>query len=137
MTNRIKKNKKDLNWVYSILQTRVGKENAISATDLCLICGVSSHRELRKIMREIRRSGDFEKIPCSCNKGYYLARTKEEAIKSIDRILNTAKNEFKTGYIMLKKLGFEGQIKILFGDEINDTFHSLAEKENESDTKTD
>ena len=123
--------------VYEELKRHVGAENAISATDLCRVCGVSSHRELREIMRSMRRSGELEKIPCSCNKGYYMASTKEEAMKSINRILNAAKNEFKTGYIMLKKLGLDKQMKIPLGEYFKDTYHSLMGEEDETDTETD
>lgn len=106
---------------YWELEKHVGEENAISATDLCLYLGISDHRELRKIMREMRRSSELEKIPCSCNKGYYMASTKEEAQNAVNRLLNTAKNEFKTGYIMLKKLGLEGQMKIQLDEFCSDT----------------
>lgn len=123
--------------VYEEMKRHIGEENSISATDLCIACGVSSHRELREIMREMRRSGELEKIPCSCNKGYYLARTKEEAIKSINRILNAAKNEFKTGYIMMKKLGLDKQMKIPLGEYFKDTYHSLMEIDDETNTETD
>ena len=117
--------------VYEELRWHVGAKNAISATDLCRACGISSHRELREVMREIRRSGELEKIPCSCNKGYYMASTKEEAMSAIERLINTAKNEFKTGYIMMKKLGLDKQMKIPLGEYFKDTYHSLMEIEDE------
>lgn len=113
--------------VYEEMKRHIGVDNAISATEICLFCGLSGHRELRKIMREIRRSGELEKIPCSCNKGYYMASTKEEAKKSIDRLVNTAKNELKTAYTMANKLGLEGQMKMQFGKYFKDTYHSLME----------
>lgn len=123
--------------VYEEMKRHVGIENAISATQLCFLCDVSSHRELREIMREIRRSGELEKIPCSCNDGYYMASTKEEAQKAIDRLVNAAKNELKTAYTMAKKLGLEGQMKIQFGKYWKDTYHSLMEAEDETNTETD
>ena len=122
--------------VYEEMKRHIGEENSISATDLCIACGVSSHRELREIMREMRRSGELEKIPCSCNKGYYMASTKEEAMSAIDRLINTAKNEFKTGYIMMKKLGLDKQMKIPLGEYFKDTYHSLMEIDDETNTKT-
>lgn len=123
--------------VYEEMKRHVGEENSISATDLCIACGVSSHRELREIMREMRRSGELEKIPCSCNKGYYMASTKEEAMSAIDRLINTAKNEFKTGYIMMKKLGLDKQMKIPLGEYFKDTYHSLMEGDDETNTEAD
>ena len=123
--------------VYEEMKRHVGIENSISATDLCIACGVSSHRELREIMREMRRSGKLEKIPCSCNKGYYMASTKEEAMSAIDRLINTAKNEFKTGYIMMKKLGLDKQMKIPLGEYFKDTYPSLMEIDDEANTETD
>lgn len=136
--------------VYEELKKHIGKENAISAHDLCEIFQdelaeelysdimiLPKDRKLRKIMREIRRSTELEKIPCSCKKGYYMARTKEEAQKAIDRLVNTAKNELKTAYTMAKKLGLDGQMKIQFGKYWKDTYHSIMEKEDETDTETD
>lgn len=131
--------------VYEELKRHIGKENAISAKDLCFLfpmelCMYSISeddwapdvRRLREVMRKIRRSGELEKIPCSCNKGYYVATSKEEAQKAINRLLNAAKNEFKTAHIMAKKLGLDKQMKIQFGEFFNDTYHSLMEIENEA-----
>lgn len=123
--------------VYEEMKKYVGVENSISANDLCIACGISSHRELREIMREMRRSGELEKIPCSCNKGYYMASTKEEAKSAIERLTNTAKNEFKTAYTMAKKLGLDGQMKIQWDEFCVDTYHSLMEIENETDKEAD
>ena len=137
MSNEVKHHSPKVYMVYEEMKRHVGIENSISATDLCIACGVSSHRELREIMREMRRSGELEKIPCSCNKGYYMASTKEEAMSAIDRLINTAKNEFKTGYIMMKKLGLDKQMKIPLGEYFKDTYHALMEIDDETNTETD
>lgn len=119
--------------VYEELKRHIGIENAISATQLCFLCGIEGHRELREIMREIRRSAELEKIPCSCNKGYYMASTKEEAQNAVNRLTNAAKNEFKTAYVMMKKLGLDGQMKIHWDEFCEDTYHSLMEKKDDRD----
>lgn len=123
--------------VYEELKKHIGVENSISATDLCVACGVGSHRELREIMREMRRSVELEKIPCSCNEGYYMASTKEEARRAIDRLVNTAKNEFKTAYTMAKKVGLDGQMKIQWDEFCGDTYHSLMERKDELNQEAD
>lgn len=123
--------------VYYTLCDYVGEENAVSAEFICRVNGIRSHRELRKIIREIRRSPELEKFPCSCSKGYYMASTKEEAKKAIDRLINAAKNEFKTGYIMMKKLGLDKQMKILLDEFCSDTYHSLVGDDNETNTEAD
>ena len=122
--------------VYEELKQHIGVKNPISATDLCIICGVDGHRELRRIIREIRRSGELEKVIGSCKKGYYVC-TNDDAQKSIDRLMNAAKNMFKTAYIMAKKVGLDGQMKIKMGDYFSDTYHSLMEIEDETNTETD
>ena len=137
MSMDVKNHRQIVYRVYWELEKHVGEENCISATELCLYLGLSSHRELREIMREIRRSVELEKIPCSCNKGYYMASTKEEAQRAIERLTNTAKNEFKTAYTMAKKLGLDGQMKIQWDEFCVDTYHSLMEIENETDKETD
>ena len=135
--------------VYDELKKHIGKENAISAHDLCEIFRDElaeelyydfmidpKDRKLRRIIREIRRSGELEKVIGSCKNGYYVC-TKDDAQKSIDRLMNAAKNMFKTAYIMAKKVGLEGQMKIKMGDYFSDTYHSLMEIEDETNTETD
>lgn len=137
MSIEIKHHNDNVYKVYNFLKTKIGIENAISANDLCILCNISDKRELREIIREMRRSGDFEEIPCSCNNGYYMASVKEEAEKAIERLVNTAKNELKTAYSMEKKLGLDNQMKIKFDELCNDTYHALMEKEDEFNKKSD
>lgn len=134
--------------VYEELKFHIGKNNAISADELCSLFPeelygysrfedylVPDLRKLRTIIREIRRSGELEKVIGSCRNGYYVC-TKDDAQKAIDRIMNTAKNMFKTAYIMSKKVGLDGQMKIQFNEFCADTYHSLMEGKNEFDKET-
>lgn len=135
--------------VYEELKHHVGAENAISADDLCdkfdelcidfsnpvgqwrncvLYSTSKKRRKLRTIIREIRRSGELEKVIGSCKNGYYVC-TKDDAQKAIDRLMNAAKNMFKTAYVMAKKVGLDGQMKIQYSKYISDTYHSLMEND--------
>ena len=143
MSIEVKHNEPIVYKVYNELKNHIGKDNAISAKKLCAkfpeefmqldyILGNSyaDERKLRRIIRKIRRSGELEKVIGSCKEGYYVC-TKQDAQKSIDRLMNTAKNMFKTAYIMAKKVGLDGQMKIKMGDYFSDTYHSLMEIEDE------
>ena len=149
MSNEVKHHAPIVYKVYEELKNHVGQNCAISANDLCdkfedelmdfdvsIVDYKFRNRKLREIIREIRRSGELEKVIGSCKNGYYVC-TKNDAQKSIDRLMNAAKNMFKTAYIMAKKVGLEGQMKIKMGDYFSDTYHSLMEIDDETNTETD
>lgn len=56
--------------LYDELKNHVGKENAISAKDLSAMFGMSK-RTLRVHIREIRNSGELEKVIGSYEGGYF------------------------------------------------------------------
>ena len=131
--------------IYDELQKHIGKENAISADDLCERFAPwlttwnefanyyqnefePDRRKLRQVIREIRRNPKYEMVVGSCGKGYYIC-TKEDIQGAINRLMNTAKNEFKTANIMAKKAGLDGQMMIQFDEWCKDTYHSLMEAE--------
>lgn len=76
------------------LKNRVGKENAVSATEISE--GVNAHLpvgvnykltgvRLRKIIGVIRYTGKLVGL-CSSSKGYYIARTREELEDCIESL---------------------------------------------------
>ena len=129
--------------VYEEMKSHVGNSNAISADDLCdkfgdellvfdpiMVDYKSRKRKLRKIIREIRRSGELEKVIGSCKNGYFIC-TQNDAQKAIDRLMNAAKNQIKTASIMAKKVGLNNQMKIQMGQFYRDTYQSLMEDEDD------
>lgn len=66
---------------------RYGKENAISSKDLANLAGVSSVRELQKIIERERQAGAVILSTCADSGGYYLSNDPTE-IKAFVRTLS-------------------------------------------------
>lgn len=99
--------------IYEFLKHHVGKEHAISAENLAEVFGISE-RKLREYISEIRRSGELEKVVCSCNGGYYIC-TEEEADRANKRLYSQAFSLLKTAHANDRKAGRNGQMKIELG----------------------
>lgn len=111
--------------LYDELKNHVGKENAISAKDLSAMFGMSK-RKLRDHIREIRNSGELEKIIGSYEGGYYIC-TKEESDNVSNHLWRHVLSILKTLRTMDKKAGRDGQMKIKLGEFVKDTYEPFME----------
>lgn len=93
--------------VYAFLQTKVGKENAVSARELCERFDIPE-RELRVVISEIRNNKKYLSVIGSCNLGYYLCK-EEEFEKTNRRLKSQAFSLLKTAYANEKKAAKDGQ----------------------------
>lgn len=112
--------------VYEEMKKHVGKENAISGVVLSRKLGITE-RQLRECVREIRQSTELEKVIASGNTGYYLCKNKDEYMKARDRLRSTALDLLTTLSALDKKVGQDGQMKIMLGEFYKDTFHAMGE----------
>ncbi len=78
--------------VMDVLQT--GKENAISARDLCTYLGLNSVRELQHVICRERQAGAVILSTCQDGGGYFLPETDQEVRQFIRTLENRAKNTF-------------------------------------------
>ncbi len=113
--------------LYDELKNHVGKENAISAKDLSAMFGMSK-RTLRVHIREIRNSGELEKVIGSYEGGYYVC-TKEESDTVTTHLYKHVFNLLKTIRTMDKKAGRDGQMKIKLGEFFKDTYEPFMEND--------
>lgn len=112
--------------IYEELKNHVGRNNAISATELSAKFNLSK-RGLREVIHTIRNSNELEKVIGSSNSGYYIC-TEEDCEKAIERIFRQAISTFKVGHSMKKKIALNGQAKIKMGDYYKDFYQSLGEE---------
>ncbi len=118
-------------YVYEELKKHVGREQAISAAELCAVFGICE-RHLRQIVHTIRNSGDLEKVIGSCNAGYFVC-TKEEQTRANRRIYRQAFSLLKTARANDRKAERNGQGKIKLGEYFKDFYESLGETDGEPD----
>lgn len=78
--------------VKEALQT--GKENAISAHDLCTYLGFESVRELQHEIARERKAGAVILSTCQDGGGYFLPENDQEVRQFIRTLENRAKNTF-------------------------------------------
>ena len=78
--------------VMDVLQ--MGKENAISALDLCTYLGFDSTRELQKEIARERNEGAVILSTCQDGGGYFLPENGQEVKQFIRTLENRAKNTF-------------------------------------------
>lgn len=78
--------------VMEVLQE--GKENAISARDLCTYLGFDSIRCLQKEIERERKAGAVILSTCQDGGGYFLPETAQEVKQFIRTLENRARNTF-------------------------------------------
>lgn len=78
--------------VLEALQT--GKENAISAQELCTYLGLNSVRELQHEIARERKAGAVILSTCQSGGGYFLPENDREVRQFIRTLENRAKNTF-------------------------------------------
>lgn len=71
-----------------------GKENAISAIDLCTYLGFDSIRELQKEIARERKAGAVILSTCQDGGGYFIPSTDQEVRQFIRTLENRARNTF-------------------------------------------
>lgn len=74
---------------------RTGKENAISAQELCAYLGLNSVRELQHIICRERKAGAVILSTCQEGGGYFLPSNDQEVRQFIRTLENRAKNTFE------------------------------------------
>lgn len=102
----------------------VGEKYAISSQSLCDVFNIDE-RDLRKIIREIRMSGQLEKIIVSSNKGYYMA-TEGEVDALVARLIRHGAAEIQVARNIAKKAQRDGQFKIQFGPYYKEIYESIC-----------
>ncbi|MCL2865516.1 MAG: hypothetical protein FWE25_08265 [Lachnospiraceae bacterium] len=92
----------------------VGKENAISTSDLMVVVGVESPRMLRSMIAKERKTT----VICSTTSGgYFLPANRQETAEFCKSLENRAKNTFAAIQSARRALGIpEGQQGILLDD---------------------
>lgn len=78
--------------VMDVLQT--GKENAISARDLCTYLDLNSVRELQHVICRERQAGAVILSTCQDGGGYFLPENDQEVRQFIRTLESRAKNTF-------------------------------------------
>lgn len=73
---------------------QAGKENAISARDLCTYLGFESVRELQHEIARERKAGAVILSTCQDGGGYFLPENDQEVRQFIRTLENRAKNTF-------------------------------------------
>lgn len=73
---------------------QAGKENAISAQDLCTYLGFNSVRELQNEIARERKAGAVILSTCQDGGGYFLPENDQEIRQFIRTLENRAKNTF-------------------------------------------
>lgn len=73
---------------------QAGKENAISAHDLCTYLGFESVRELQHEIARERKAGAVILSTCQDGGGYFIPETDQEVRQFIRTLENRAKNTF-------------------------------------------
>jgi hypothetical protein len=74
---------------------RTGKENAISAQELCTYLGLNNVRELQHIICRERKAGAVILSTCQDGGGYFLPSNDREVRQFIRTLENRAKNTFE------------------------------------------
>ena len=92
-----------------------GRENGVTRSILASVLGVTE-RELRKTTKAINEDPNFEKL-VSTEYSCYICKTESECRRTINNTYKVAVALFKKAKKMEKKVGLNGQIKILIGDE--------------------
>lgn len=90
---------------------QIGKENAISTSELCCRMGFDTSRELRLAVARERKAGAV--ILSSCSGGYYLPRNKEEVeefIRAQDKKARSIMCALQSARAYIRTL--EGQLSI-------------------------
>lgn len=120
--------------VYAFLQTKVGKENAVSARELCERFGIPE-RELRDIIHYIRNSAEFVGVISSNNKGYFLC-TAEEFARANKRLEKQAFSLLKVAYANRKKASRDGQLTFGLGTFCTQVIEAFGREEEESNAQS-
>lgn len=116
--------------VYEVMKLHVGKENAISATELGEMFGLSV-RQLRVIVSTIRNSTELTRIIASGNGGYYMPR-KEEFDRANRRLESQAYALLKVAYSNRRKAAKDGQMKIPLGEYYKDVFEAFGKDDSKA-----
>lgn len=99
-------------------ENHMGEKNGIKKPLLAQKFGITI-RELRRLTKEINESTELEKL-VSTSHCCYMCETKEECEKSIRTTYKVAVALFKKAKQMEKKVGLNGQLKIKFGNDLNE-----------------
>ena len=103
---------------YLQLHNHIGKENGIVRLVLARLLDMGE-RDLRRAMKEINESTDFEKL-VSTNNCVYICATEDEGVEAVCATYKQAVALFKKAKTMERKMGLNCQIKIPLGDDYKD-----------------
>ena len=120
--------------VYAFLQTKVGKENAVSARELSKRFGIST-RELREVINTIRRRAEYVGVISSNNKGYFLC-TAEEFAQANKRLEKQAFSLLKVAYANKRKAAKDGQITFGLGSYCTQVIEAFGREEEENNAQS-
>ena len=120
--------------VYAFLQTKVGKENAVSARELSKRFGIST-RELREVINTIRRRAEYVGVISSNNKGYFLC-TAEEFAQANKRLEKQAFILLKVAYANKRKAAKDGQITFGLGSYCTQVIEAFGREEEEDNAQS-
>ncbi|MCH5158639.1 MAG: hypothetical protein J1F33_05530 [Clostridiales bacterium] len=111
--------------IYDELKKHVGKQSAISASELSGMFNISE-RQLRDYIHEIREDMQFDKVILACNQGYYIP-TEEEGTADVKRLFNHAFSTLRIARATVTKGSRNGQGKIKLGKYYKEFVESFGE----------
>ncbi len=111
--------------IYDELKQHVGKQNAISATELSEKFGISK-RHLRDYIHELREDMLLDKVILTCNKGYYIP-TEEEGTADVNRLFKHAFSTLRIARASVNKASRNNQGKIKLGKYYKEFVEAFGE----------